>query len=232
MTDYMTSETSPWIKVEMSHWKPFLDNYVPVAFRKNTTIYSQGQPAENVYIIHTGRVGMFSILPNGDAKQIYIGDTGSILGEVSCIRNQSYIGSAITMTYCKVYKIPSGDLYQEMQRNWKIAELVINSICRKSGLLHYQVMEMSFASPLNKTVRALLHLVKDYGEPTRDGMLITIKFTHEEVANLINASRTTVSGIFSRLTKDGIIEKIGGFYVIRDMNALLQLEKDSNMQLW
>jgi len=63
-------------------------------------------------------------------------------------------------------------------------------------------------------------------------MLITIKFTHEEVANLINASRTTVSGIFSRLTKDGIIEKIGGFYVIRDMNALLQLEKDSNMQLW
>lgn len=232
MIDYMVNETSPWIKVEMENWKPLIDQYVPISFKKNGTVYSQGQPADHVFIIHTGRVGMYSILPNGDAKQIYIGDTGSILGEVSCIRRQSYIGSAIAMTACKIYKIPYDHLYHEMQTNWKIAEMVINSLCRKSGLLHFQVMEMSFASPLNKTVRVLLHLLKDYSESTDKGQRITIKFTHDEVANLINASRTTVSGIFSKLTKDGIIEKLGGYYVIKNMSLLLQLEKDSNMQLW
>lgn len=232
MENYYLQETSPWIKVEMSAWQPFIDDYIPVKYHKGSCIYSQGDPADFVFIISAGRIGLFSILPNGDTKQIYIGDTGTILGEISCIRHQFYIGSAMAMSDSKVFKIPYKHLYKQMQENWQIAELVLNSICRKSGLLHYQVMETSFATPIHKASRLLLQLSTNYGELTQDGTLITIKFTHEEVARLINANRTTVSEIFSRLTKEDILIKRGGHYIIKDKNALLKLEKDSIMQLW
>lgn len=232
MESYSLLEAAPWIKVEMSSWEPLTNDYTPVKYDKGSYIYSQGDPADFVYIISTGRVGFFSVLPNGKAKQFFIGDTGCILGEISCIRQHLYIGSATVMSNCKVYKIPFEHLYRKMQENWQITVMVLNSICRKSGILHYQVMEMSFATPINKTISLLLQLSSNYGELTEDGTLITLRFTHEEVSNLTNTSRTTVSGIFSRLTKEEIITKRGGYYIIKDMNALLKLEKDSIMRLW
>jgi CRP/FNR family transcriptional regulator len=48
-------------------------------------------------------------------------------------------------------------------------------------------------------------LSEEYGNPTQDGILLSIKITHQEMANLIGSIRETVSATIGEFKKEGLI---------------------------
>ena len=48
-------ETSPWINMNISCWNALIKGRKPVMFRKKAFLFHQGDPAEAVYIVLSGR---------------------------------------------------------------------------------------------------------------------------------------------------------------------------------
>ena len=65
-----------------------------------------------------------------------------------------------------------------------------------------------FHSNRDKLVHLLLELVEQYGKRTAEGIEITLKLSHQDLASIIGATRETVTVNLGELQADGLI-KVG-----------------------
>jgi len=68
---------------------------------------------------------------------------------------------------------------------------------------------------------------QDFGERTSEGIQVRIALTQEEIAQIIGASRETVTRLFSVLKRDQIIRVKRDALWIRDNDALASLAQTS-----
>jgi CRP/FNR family transcriptional regulator len=78
-------------------------------------------------------------------------------------------------------------------------------------------------SALQKLARLIIRWGRDFGERTSDGVMVRVMLTQEEIAQIIGASRETVTRLFSTLKRDQIIRVKRDSMWIRDYDALASL---------
>jgi CRP/FNR family transcriptional regulator len=78
-------------------------------------------------------------------------------------------------------------------------------------------------SALEKLARLIMRWSSDFGERTNEGVRVRILLTQEEIAQIIGASRETVTRLFSALKRDQIIRVKRDWMWIRDSAALASL---------
>ena len=212
------SSTSPWISGDLDSLQLLTAGRQTTLFRKDTTIYYQGDDAEEIFIVKTGRVRITTYAENGLEKQVFIAEKGAVFGELSIFVDNVYRCSAVAIVDSEIYRIPVSDLINTLQKDWNTTVYFIRSLCRKGLTFEQEILDLSFMQATHRTVKALLNLCDQYGTPCRigghDGIRINIRFSHQDVANLIGSNRVTVSNIFSDLGKDGILTKDSGRYII------------------
>jgi len=78
-------------------------------------------------------------------------------------------------------------------------------------------------SALEKLARLIVRWGRDFGERTSEGIRVKLLLTQEEIAQIIGASRETVTRLFSALKRDKIISVNRDSMWIRDNEALAAL---------
>jgi CRP/FNR family transcriptional regulator len=92
-----------------------------------------------------------------------------------------------------------------------------------SELVDHTRMLLLSESALEKLARLIMRWGRDFGERTQDGTRVRILLTQEEIAQVIGASRETVTRLFSTLKRDQIIRVKRDSLWIRDSDALASL---------
>ncbi len=73
-----------------------------------------------------------------------------------------------------------------------------------------------------RLVAMLTHLAGRFGRPTTDGLLLTLRLSHEELARLVAARRPSVSRSLAALAADGVVRRDeSGGYLITGGEAVL-----------
>jgi CRP/FNR family transcriptional regulator len=215
------NETSPWIHLDFSLWNNIVHDKIPRLYKKKTFLFQQGEASDNFFIIKSGRVRITSYHPAGNEKQLYVAETGAIFGELACIQNTPYAVSAVAIVDSLVYCLPYKLLEDRMRRDWTLAKHIMEIACRKSHVFMEQILELSFNHSIERVARILLNIAAQYGQILPDGRIrISIKFTHQDVASMINVSRVTTSNIFNAFTCEGLIDKESGHYILKDPEKL------------
>lgn len=111
-----------------------LSNIIVKEYPKNTVIYKKGQLAENVYLVLSGEVGIYSFdtsiidstnLTNNETNLLSIHGKGSIFGEVSFLAGETHSSTAICLTKCKIAQIPGNIFLEILEMDHQIAIKVI-----------------------------------------------------------------------------------------------------------
>lgn len=216
--------TSPWIRIHPGNWSDLVPNRMPVLFKRNTMLYQAGELSETIYIVESGRVRITTYQSSGAEKQLYIAEQGSLFGESSCFTHGSYDATAVAIVDSMVYCIPWEEAREAMRANWSLTEQVIQVICRKKAILQKQVLELSFADAMQRIAQMLLNLAGEYGQRQPDDSIrISIRFTHQDVANLTNTSRVTVSNVFQILIGRDMLSKKDGNFHLKNTELLREL---------
>ena len=216
-------ESSPWICAEVGQWAVLLEGRKPHKWRKGSVVFHQGDPAHHAYIVSSGRIRITSFQEDGNEKQLLIAEKGAMFGEDSCILGQPRATAAVTIVDSQVYVFPFDVLQEEMRRDWNLCCQVMQMMSRKSMALLNQVMELSSADAFQRVARVLWNLSQQYGVMEKGEIRIDIRFTQQDVANLIRASRVTVNNIFQVFYNQGILEKREGWLYLKSPEQLQQL---------
>jgi CRP/FNR family transcriptional regulator len=81
-------------------------------------------------------------------------------------------------------------------------------------------LQLSFSSAVQRIADSLIHLAVKYGEAEGNHIVITVSFTHQEMANLVGTSRVTVATVMKQMQNEGVLRKEMGKYVILKMEKL------------
>ena len=79
------------------------------------------------------------------------------------------------------------------------------------------------AANIAKLAELLLTLAGQYGVEDSRGTLLSLKITHQEMANLIGATRETVSLTLSQFKRQRLIDTDGRRMIVADFAALKAL---------
>lgn len=181
---------------------------------------SQGDPAGEFFIIKDGLVRTFYLAPSG--KEITIGywTNGDLAGTTDIFNPGVRELSIEAIRDTDVILINDKELAVILRAFPDIAALIVEALAFK--LRRFTMLTKMFAtqSVLSRLAQILLIFARLYGAQTQEGILIETAFTHEEIGNMIGASRQWVTITLNQLQEMSLLKLGRHRILITDLNAL------------
>lgn len=169
------------------------------SYPRSTTLFAEGQPANGVYIICAGRVKLSTYSEDGRAIIIRIAEAGELIGLSAIIAGTAHEATAQVVEACEVNFVRAVEFLAFVNKNGDAALNALRELSRNYYQAHRQVCSLGLsASAGDKLARLLLEWYDHAVDDGPGGVHIRMIYTHEEIAEMIGASRETVT----RLLKD------------------------------
>lgn len=178
-------------------------------------IYLPGDAADRIYILKQGRVRISRLSPEGKQITLLLLKSGTLFGELALLDESSChsnIAETLEDTYlCWISKENfQAFLNQHPELNLKLIKLV----GQRMREIENNLEDLVFCSVEERLQRLLQKLARQHGEDNGEGVRIVLKLTHEEIGQLINATRPTVSEILKKLQRAKLIRVVKRHIVV------------------
>ena len=180
-------------------------------FPKKQTIFAQGDRADAVFYLQTGKVKLTVVSKTGKEATIGILSDRSFFGEGSLAGQPLRMGSATAMTDCAVLRIDKKAMVDALHREHEFSDLFVAYLLARNVRYEEDLVDQLFNSSEKRLARVLLMLAH-FG---KDGVPETVipKISQESLAEMIGTTRSRVSFFMNRFRKLGFIHYNGGLEV-------------------
>lgn len=167
--------------------------------KKGEILYYDGNPVESVYLVKEGRVKLSKCFRDG--KEVIIGFRGTdeILGEEALFKDYEHNSTAVITEDSFICVCRKKDFEKVIKENPKLAIKIIKNLGQKLQDNTIKISNMVTRNVRERVRFLLSQLAREYGIKTNKGLLIDLKLTHQEIADLVGASRVMVSRVLSEL---------------------------------
>ena len=192
-------------------------------FPAGAIIFMEGQPARGVYVVRSGRVKLLTTNSEGRTLILKIAKPGEALGLNSVITGKPYDLTAEILQLAELAFVPRADFLNFITK-YGDACLHFASLLSRDCREAYEVARAIGLSQsvAERMAKFLLDWVSN-SPVTKDPLRVTLALTHEEIAQLIGASRETVTRTLSEFRKQRAIELHGSTLILKNRQALESL---------
>ncbi len=173
---------------------------------KGTFLFSEGQPAKEMYIIRNGKIMISKVNSDGKELGLRLCQANDMVGELTLFtENPTYFFNAKVLENTEVAAIDIETLEQELFQNSKLAMEYLkwmNDHFRRTITKFRDLVLLGKKGALYST---LIRLCNSYGILQEDGIFINLQLSSQELANLCGIARETVSRMLTDLRDLGII---------------------------
>ena len=187
-------------------------------YPRGALLFAEGQPARGVYVLCSGRVKLSA--SSRDARVIItrIVRAGEILGLCATLSGGPYEVTAETLEPCQASFVGRADFMRLLSAHAAASMRAAEQLGRNYSAALEQVRMLGLShSAAAKFARFLLEAGE--GRGAREDRL-KLALTHEEIGQLIGASRETVTRLFSEFKQENLIRVEGATLLLNDRAAL------------
>src|SRR3984957_12302976 len=179
-----------------------------VAVAKNKTIFAQGDDANAVFYIQSGKVKLTVVSKTGREATIGMLSEGNFFGEGALAGQALRMGSAAAMTNCELLRIDKKAMMEALHREHAFSDLFVAYLLARNIRYEEDLVDQLFNSSEKRLARVLL-LLAHFGE---EGVPETVvpKISQETLADMAGTTRSRVSFFMNRFRKLGFIHYAGG----------------------
>ncbi len=189
-------------------------------YEKGEVILLQDTKVDGLYIVVKGSIRISRLSEDGRIKTLAILSTGDIIGEMSILDEESASATAETIENSLLLFIKRGDFQNILLKYPSITLSIAQILVKRLRVADEEIENLTFYNVRARVIKTLIELANKYGERIPQGVKISLRFTQQDLADMVGSSRETVSRIISTLEKEKIITNIGGYTVINDIDQL------------
>src|ERR1700680_4621588 len=176
-------------------------------YRKGQIVYTQGQPADSVFYIQSGKVRKTVVSEHGKEAVVALLGTDDFFGE-GCLAGQPLRLSTVSaMTECVIVRIAKADIIRICHKEPAFAELFSAHLLSRNSRVEEDLVDQLFNSSEKRLARVLL-LLANFGREGRPEPIIA-KISQEILAEMIGTTRARVSHFMNKFRKLGLIDYNG-----------------------
>ncbi len=181
------------------------------AYRTKQPIFSQGDPADAVFFLQSGKVKLTVVSTRGKEAVIGVLEQGSFFGEGSLAGQPLRMSTASALTPCDVIRVDKGTMIRILHEDAAFAELFTAFLLSRNVRIEEDLVDQLFNSAEKRLARTLL-LLAHFGKESRPETLIP-QVSQETLAAMVGTTRSRVSHFMNRFKKMGFIHYNGGLQV-------------------
>jgi CRP/FNR family transcriptional regulator len=231
---------SPWVKQPEPGIQAKIEQYASSRrmLCRKTLIYTQNDPADNLFFLLSGRVRVFLINLSGELKTLAIHEQGSFFGETSFFDHSNYFASAETALDSLILQFDRTAVQELFRADPQIPAHLLRSLGQKIRLLTFQIESMAFLNLEQRVGAMLISLFENFGNaaPEKSQILrennsnclhLIVQITDEELAHLVGTRREAVTKAIVRLKNMGFLHKEKRVIHFDNINALREFVSGS-----
>jgi CRP/FNR family transcriptional regulator, cyclic AMP receptor protein len=192
-------------------------------YPKGATLFVEGQAPRGVFILCSGKIKLSTTSADGRTLILRLADPGEVLGLPATVTGKPYELTADVTEPSQANFVSRADFLQFLREHGEAALRVAQQL---GETYHSAIGEMRMIglshSAEEKLARFLLEQAADR-ESEKDEVKFTMAFTHEEIGQMIGATRETVSRLFSDLKRRGLVQVKGSALTIPSRTALRKI---------
>jgi len=172
-------------------------------FKSDEVVFHQGDPADTVHLLASGRVALRMVTRLGDVATLEIVGPGAVFGEIALLSEDRHRNvTAVALEPVETMEVGQ-DVFAELRRAFSsVNRSLIDTLASSVSRLAAERVEAQFVPAETRVLRRLIDLAKVYGGATA-GTVITVR--QEDLASLAGTSRATVNHVLRGTAKAGVI---------------------------
>ena len=186
---------------------------------KREVVLHKGGSGDGLLFLLAGQLQVVDITEDGRAVGLRMLAPGDFFGEIALINNSTRSASVIAMTQVIVAFLPAQTALHLFSHVPSVAKQMLMHLAQKIQR-DSEFRAMLSISNTNRRIFAYLVLMK---KETPDGHVVENLPTHQDIANMVNTSRETVTRALLALVQQGIVRKDSHRLVIVDLERLRKL---------
>ena len=190
-------------------------------YDKDDHIYLQGEPADHVYMIKSGRVKVGSYTDEGKEIVKTIMNAGEIFGELAIAgedKRQDFAQALEANTI--ICPLTVNDMRQMMDDDRELSFVLFKLIGLRMRKLERRLELLIAKDARTRVVEFLKDMAKEKGQKVGYELMIKSHLKHQDIASLTGTSRQTVTTILNDLKDKSVIKFDRRRILIRDLTQL------------
>ena len=183
-----------------------------VEVRQKGTLFSQGDPSQNVLYIQKGEVKISVVSKIGKEAVVGILGPGDFLGEGGLAGEPLHMATATAVTPVTVLVIDKSEMIRALHAENAFSDHFISYTLKRRMRIEEDLIDQLFNSSEKRLARTLLLLARNGGGDRPQRALP--KLPQETLAEMIGTTRSRVNLFMSRFKKRGFIKcDDGGIHI-------------------
>ena len=174
-------------------------------FRKNEIVLREEDTNEYMYIILDGQVKVTQATEDGKEILLAIHKTHEFFGEVSLIDGKTSPATVQASEDSFIAIISKKDFHSLLLAQGKVLDALLQILCRRLRDSWRRIYLLNFKHASDRVKTLFFSLSFENGSKTPEGIVLNLKLTHQEIADMTGLTRESVTRVLDKLQKDGAI---------------------------
>ncbi len=191
-------------------------------YNKREVVLHKGGSGDGLLFLLSGQLQVVDITEDGRAIGLRMLAPGDFFGEIALINNSTRSASVVAISDVLVAFLPAATALHLFSHSPSVAKQMLKHLAQKIQ----RDSEFRAVLSINNTARRIytyLSLLQKQTDDGSDQAVVENLPTHQDIANMINTSRETVTRALLTLVQQGIVQKEANRLVILDPEALQKL---------
>jgi CRP-like cAMP-binding protein len=179
--------------------------------QENKIIYAQGDPADSVFYIHSGKVKVTVFSEHGKEAVVAVRGPDEFCGEGALTGKPLRLATVATISTCEIIRLGKKIMVRLLHEYPEFNDYFLDHLLTRTARVEADLVDQLFNSTEMRLARALL-LLANYGndvglEP------IPLKITQQTLAEMIGTTRSRVNLFMNKFRKLGLVTYNGKLQV-------------------
>lgn len=171
-------------------------------YPKNTIIFSEGDEPDSLYAVLKGKIWILLNNIHGKELVLTIHEEGDYFGEMALIDDSPRSATAMTKDDVELLLLQGKEFKNLLAAKPNMVFNLLKGLTHRFRRATDKIEDFAFLNVYGRIVR----VITQHAKPVGDILVVEEKLTHQEIANMIGATREMVSKILKKLSDAGYIE--------------------------
>lgn len=171
-----------------------------------------------VFVIGSGRVRRVRRTPDRELTLGYYGP-GDVIGEMSLVDSELPLNT-VALDYVEALRVPPKLMLSLIREDIEFAAAMHRLMGERRLIAEKRIDALLTRSVESRVAEFLMDASNRHGIPDSRGVLIGVKFTHQEIASYVGSTRETVTLVLGAFKRAGVITTDHRRVVIKDVDQL------------
>lgn len=146
---------------------------------------------------------------------------GNYFGEMAVIQQgQVRSATAETTEPTELFVLKRKDFEHFLEKNPRVTIKLLDVVMNRLRKANEMIEDLSFLDVRSRIMKRILRLAKEFGQVHGEGVLIDVKLTHQQMADMVGSIRETVTKVLLELQDEHLIFIDKKKIIIRDIKEL------------